>query len=147
MKKVLYCIIMCICCICISCQSSEQIMIDAVNQVNSSCPIEISKLSTITKVEFVNNEVIFYITYDESEDSFQDYTYQDLKRLESNPKFVKDVMKDIFRQPTVKAAFKDMTLKVAEEINLNLKAVVKGNSSNLELVCKMSWTDVLLVNK
>lgn len=143
MKKNLFYVIMCIYCTCTSCQSSEQKVTDAVNQVCSSCPIEISKLSTISKVEFVNNEIIFYTIYIESEESFQNYTYQDLKRIESNPKFVKGVMHDIFRQPIVKDAFKDISLNVAEEIDLRLKAIVKGNTSDLEIVCKMSWRDVL----
>ncbi len=143
MKKLLFYVIMCMCYMCTSCQSPEKIVDDAVNQVNASCPIAVSKIATITKVEFVNNEVIFYSTYDESEESFQDYTYQQLKKLESNPKFNKGTIQDIFRQPVIKEAFKNVSLKVAEELDLRFKAIVKGDTSNIEIVCKLSWRDAL----
>ena len=142
MNKIIIYFFLCICGICTSCQSSDEVIINAVNQVNSSCPITISK-ETITKVEYVNHEIIFHIAYDESEGSFEDITYQDLKRLESNQKFNKQTIKELFSQEVVKEAFKDVSLKVAEDIDLRLKAILKGNTSELEVVCKMSWRDAL----
>lgn len=142
-KKVFVYLVVCLCCFCTSCQSSEDIVKGAVNKVNASCPLTISKIATITKAELVNNDVIFYTTFDESEDSFQSLTYQELKRLESDPKFKKGVIQDVFRQPIVNDAFKGISLEVIEKLDLNFKVIVKGNTSDLVIVCKMSWRDII----
>lgn len=143
MKKVLYYLMLCLCCIYTSCQSSENTVRVAVDKVNASCPLTVSKTMTITQVELVGNEGIFYTIYDESEDSFQNITYQELKRMESNPKFTKGVIQDVFRQPIVNDAFKGISLEEIEKLDLNFKVIVKGNTSDLELICKMSWRDLI----
>ena len=50
MKKVLFYLMLCLCCIYTSCQSSEDTITVAVNKVNASCPLTVSKTATITQV-------------------------------------------------------------------------------------------------
>lgn len=135
--------ILSVCVIFTSCQSSSEVIANSVNTISEACPITVSKTSTINKVVLDNNEVIFYVEYDESDGSFDGISYQQLKGLERTPKFVKGIFHDIFSQPLINDAFKDISIDAIADMDLHLKAIVTGKSSNLEMVCKMSWEDLL----
>jgi len=143
MRKCIYFVILSICVIFTSCQSSSEIITSAVNRISESCPIAVSQTSTINKVELDNNEIIFYVEHDESDGSFADISYQQLKSLERDPKFVKGIFHDIFSQQLIKDSFEGISMDAIAEMDIHLKAIVKGKASNLEFVCKMSWEDLL----
>lgn len=147
MKKIvlLYYIMLCICLVCFGCQSSEQIVENAINKAKDSCPIEVSKDETIEKIEFVNNEIIFYVSIDESAYSLSDLSFTQIKELERSEKFIYREMGAYLRNIYMEDAFENVTLAIAEELDLRFKAICKGESSKEEVVLKMSWREAMTI--
>ena len=79
MRKFIYYVILSICGIFTSCQSTNEVITNSVNTISEACPITVSKTSTINKVVLDNNEVIFYVEYDESDGYFDGIFYQQQK--------------------------------------------------------------------
>lgn len=145
MKKILFYATICICCIFAGCQSSEEIVVDAVANANKLCPIKVSNDETIEKIDFVNNEICFSVTIDESAYSLNNLTYAQIKQYESNPKMISKVMEKYLRWPDIEDAFKDISLSVAENRDLRFKAVCKGKDSGEVFVFKTTWREVIQI--
>lgn len=144
MKRILYYALICIC-ICAGCKSSEEIIVDAVANANNLCPIKVSNDETIEKIEFVNNEICFSVTIDESAYSLNNLTYAQIKQYESNPKMISKVMEKYLRWPDIEEAFKDISLSVAENKDLRFKAICKGKDSGEEFMFKTTWREVIQI--
>ena len=109
----------------VSCQSSEQVISNAVERLNKSCPFKTSKTETIEKVDFLNHDVIFYVTDEESEISFDDYTFAQLRGLESNYSFRLKTMEIYLNNYNTVIAFQRVTLSNADDVDLNFKVISK----------------------
>lgn len=144
MKKCFYYLVLGLCIVFTSCQSSEQKIIDAVNQINESCPILVaSDEETITEVKYAEHEVTFYVSLGELKNTLEDLPYQKVKELELNPKAIERNMRLYLGESVVREAFKNISLSDAESVNLQFKAILKGKKSNIEIVQKMSWNETL----
>lgn len=144
MKKYLSCLMLGLSSVFASCQSSEQKIIDAVNQINESCPILVaSDDETITEVKYADHEVTFYVSLGELRHSLEELPYQKVKELELNPKAIERNMRLYLGESAVREAFKNVSLSDVESINLQFKAILQGKKSNIEIVQKMSWNETL----
>ena len=133
-------------CFCIvGCQSSEQVVSDAVKSLNLLCPFGTADHDTIEKVEYINHDVIFYVTIDETNYSLDDYTYAQLRGLESNYALRFKTMGYYLNDMHTEIAFQKVTLSNADEVDLNFKAILKGRQSNKELTFKLPWREALQI--
>ena len=139
-----YCIIIGLCCLIASCQSPEQKIIDAVKQINESCPILVaSDEETIIEVKYADHEVTFYVSLGETKHTLEELSYQKVKELELNPKAIERNMRLYLGESVVRNAFKNVSTRDAESINLQFKAILKGKKSNIEIVQRMPWNETL----
>ena len=152
-KKFFYLLfVWCICYICIGCQSPERKISNAIKQLNSYCPIDVSEGETIEKVEYKDHNIVLFVTIDESvlseksHFSFQNLSYAQIKQIESSPEVINQKMGLYLNNYLVKNAFKDLSLSVIEKEDLRFKALCKCNVSNVEITLDMSWREALLIN-
>ena len=126
------------------CQSSEQVINNAVNDLNNVCPITIPNRGNIFKVEYINNEIVFYTNLHYSL-AQGEHSFSELKMLERNDNAIKAVMQICLNDPYTIGAFKDITMSMAEEVDLKIKVISKDERNNMELIVILPWREVPLV--
>ena len=115
---------------------------DTVEELNNKCPISIESFDEITKVEYRNGVITFYITYDETEFDISKLTSDDLERIINYRKFRMGVVRDCLYNKTVfNDLFKHLTKTMIKEVDLSFRFIIVGLNSNGEFEIEVPWAE------
>ena len=116
---------------------------DRVEELNNKCPISLKSLDEITKVEYRNGVITFYITYDETEFDFSKLTSVDIERIINDRKFRMEVVRECLGNETVlNHLFKHLTKTMIKEVDLSFRFIIVGLNSNVEFEIEVPWAEI-----
>ena len=116
---------------------------DRVEELNRKCPISLDFFDEITKVEYRNGVISFYVTYDETEFDFSKLTSDDIERIINDRKFRMEVVRECLGNETVlNHLFKHLTKTMIKEVDLSFRFIIVGLNSNVEFEIEVPWAEI-----
>ena len=116
---------------------------DRVEELNKKCPISLEFFDEITKVEYRDGVISFYVTYDETK--FNNSKLRNL--IQNDRKFRKACVSFCLSNNIVKEVLLDhVTETMAKEVNLSFRVILIGLNSNEELEVDVTWEELRSMN-
>ena len=116
---------------------------DRVEELNKKCPISLEFFDEITKVEYRDGVISFYVTYDETK--FNNSKLRNL--IQNDRKFRKACVSFCLSNNIVKEVLLDhVTETMAKEVNLSFRVILIGLNSNEELEVDAIWEELRSMN-
>ena len=116
---------------------------DRVEELNNKCPISLKSLDEITKVEYRNGVISFYVTYDETKfnnSKLRNLLQNDRKSRKAFVSFClsNNIVKEVLLAHVTETMFK--------EVNLSFRVILIGLNSNEELEVDVTWEELRSMN-
>ena len=116
---------------------------DRVEELNKKCPISLEFFDEITKVEYRDGVISFYVTYDETK--FNNSKLRNL--IQNDRKFRKACVSFCLSNNIVKEVLLDhVTETMAKEVNLSFRVILIGLNSNEEFEVDAIWEELRSMN-
>lgn len=114
-----------------------------VEELNEKCPIRMKGGGEITKVEYRNNVICFYITDDENILDLSLLDDQKKETIENDVRFRKECIAGCLGNETVRDILtKHLTETMIEEVNLKFGAIISSDNSNNEIEIEVAWGEL-----
>ena len=116
---------------------------DRVEELNNKCPISLKSLDEITKVEYRNGVISFYVTYDETKfnnSKLRNLLQNDRKSRKAFVSFClsNNIVKEVLLAHVTETMFK--------EVNLSFRVILIGLNSNEEFEVDAIWEELRSMN-
>ena len=116
---------------------------DRVEELNKKCPISLEFFDEITKVEYRDGVISFYVTYDETK--FNNSKLRNL--IQNDRKFRKACVSFCLSNNIVKEVLLDhVTETMVKEVNLSFRVILIGLNSNEEFEVDAIWEELRSMN-
>lgn len=116
---------------------------DRVEELNKKCPISLEFYDEITKVEYRNGVISFYVTYDETK--INNSRLRNL--LQNNRKFRKACVSVCLSNNIVKEVLlAHVTETMFKEVNISFRVILIGLNSNEEFEVDAIWEELRNMN-
>ena len=127
-----------------SCRQIAQSSIESsVEDLNERCPIKLGKVDVLTKVEYRNNAICFYVTENEERDTdFSSLTSEQIEKAENSLDFKREMVGMCLANKVVLEELDNITETMADEVGLTFRVFIKGGTSKRVLKAKLSWKEI-----
>ena len=125
-----------------SCKQIAEFSIESsVEDLNEKCPVRLGEVDVLKKVEYRNNAICFYVTEDEENEDFGQYTSEQKEKIEKSIEFKRVAIGMCLTNKVVQEEL-NITKKMADETGLIFRVFIKGGTSKCVLKTEISWEEI-----
>lgn len=123
-------------------QIAESSIESSVKKLNERCPVRLGKFDVLKKVEYRNNAICFYVTEEEVNEDFGQFTSEQKEKIENSIEFKREAIGMCIDNKVVQKELNNLTETMADEIGLIFRVFVKGGTSKSVLKTELSWKEI-----
>ncbi len=123
-------------------QIAESSIESSIEDLNERCPVRLGKVDVLKKVEYRNNAICFYVTEEEENEDFGQFTPEQKEKVENSMDFKRQCIGMCISNKIVQEELNNLTETMAEEVGLVFRVFIKGGTSKSVLKTELSWKEI-----
>ena len=123
-------------------QIAESSIESSIEDLNERCPVRLGKVDVLKKVEYRNNAICFYVTEEEENEDFGQFTPEQKEKVENSLDFKRQCIGMCISNKIVQEELNNLTETMAEEVGLVFRVFIKGGTSKSVLKTELSWKEI-----